>query len=645
VIRGNQLTAIFLESPSAEVVIRRSLLWAGAGPALRLAGAAEDGAAHRTLQVVSSTVCSRDAVVEIAGDAARPLATTCEWVDSLAALPAGTPPARKPALVRLLDWNQSQAGSNLGKTVVWKSNATLYTGWNTLVGLEPGQITLASTAAEWSALWKDAAPLDKAHFQRELWPAQPVGDAMALSLERLAPESVGKQYFKMPEGGWPGCGPEFLALADLAELDVAQASDDRPARPIGMFDGQATETIQIDLARGEDLGKSLASKTLRPGTLIIAHGSGPKTTSPIVIRNTAVRLRLEQRDGPPLTLSPRVESAKDADGAADALITVHNGGLSIEGATFLASRSERPSAPKWLSRVIDGDLGLRRCRLQASLVGATRQQGLIQWVREGGRTPPRVFEGALPGYLVCDGCFLAGGGSLIEADLRQRALFMRNCVAASLGNVLALDLGGVDSQIAGAVDLETCTLSTCESFLDVQAAQLPAPTNAPLAIFADRCVFAPPLRAGQKSWPTLLTYRGSLFDTRQLTWRENRCGYSTEIEAFVRGDADAGADAQDFESSWRSRWPERQMIDPLWGPQGVILREALPQRADERAKLEPDDFLLHPTCQAATWDGGQRAIGAPIDELNIPPLRAAQAPAGKGKPVKPPAPQPARPQF
>ncbi|MGQ0634971.1 MAG: serine/threonine-protein kinase [Planctomycetaceae bacterium] len=641
VIRGNRLTALDLESPSAEVVVRRSLMWAGNAPAIRLAGRTENGAPHRTLHVVSSTLCSRSAAVEFTGNSSPPIATTCDWSSSLAAVPAGALAEQKSALVRLQGFSQAQARSFLGEAFAWKSMATLYTGWKSLVTVEPGQVSLAVTPSEWNALWKETSTIDAAQFQPELWPAHPVANAESLSLERVAPESIGRQYFKVPEGGWPGCAPEFLALADLGQLDVAQGGELRPARPIGISDGPASNTIQVDLAR-EDLGKALASKPLRPGTLVVAYGSGPKTTSPVVIRDTAIRLRLDQRDGAPLTLSLRSDGAKDGDGGPDALIAVHNGGLSIEGAAITASRSDRQ--PKWLIRVVDGDLALRRCRLQTPLVGATRSQGLIQWVRNEERARPRNFEGPLPGYLVCDGCFLAGGGSLIEADLRQRALFLRNTVAVSLGNVLAVNLGGVESQIAGAVDLETCTLSACGSFLDVTAAGLTAPTDAPLAVFADRCVFAPPLRVGQKSGPTFLSSRGPLFETRQLAWWENRCGYSTDFETFVRGDGEVGG-PQNFESAWRARWPSPQVIDPLTGPHGVVLRTPLPQRAEDRAKLEPDGFLLHPTCQAATWDGGQQAIGAPIDELNLSDHRPAPSPAGKGKASKPAPSQPARPAF
>ena len=47
------------------------------------------------------------------------------------------------------------------------------------------------------------------------------------------------------------------------------------------------------------------------------------------------------------------------------------------------------------------------------------------------------------------------------------------------------------------------------------------------------------------------------------------------------------------------------MIEPLTGPQGVVLLRELPQKAEDRSRIEPDDFTLHSGSKAATWDGGK----------------------------------------
>lgn len=644
VICGSHLAALLVENPQVDVVVRRSLIWSEAAPALRLGGNPA-GASPRTLRLVSTTVCSDTAAVQFEGDPGRPAPTSLEWINSLAAAPGG---AATPVLCRLLGWNSAQQGQSLGKTLTWKSIDTLYLGWRSLVRLEPDAAAAGIDVAQWQQAWNDRSAT-REQFQEVAWPVAATGDVLRGRFDRLAPETVPQKYVATSEGGWPGCPLADLALAGLATGGSSQVS--RPKLPPGLLGGPVVgEPIRID-ANKEDLGRVLAGKKLQNGAQIVVTGSGARTSSPVVIRNVWVHLSFEQTESAPLVISPRqADSARSGDPGArhDALISVINGGLEITGAVFAPPTTDR-SLPRYFVEATDSDLALRNCRIQGPMTGTTRNKGLIRWSRDDGRPPTRPFAGTYAAYAALDNVYLFGAGTLIEADLRQRALFVRDSVLVARDNALTIDLSGADSQIGGAVDLESSTLSAAGNVFDIAAAELTAPAESPLSIFVDRCVFAPPLRAGPNVHPTLLAFKGPLLEKQQLAWWENRSGYAPDITSLLREHSEK-VQPQDFQRTWVTRWGGPRVLDPLTGPQGVVLLHELPQKAEDRSKLEPEDFTLHSGSKAATWDGGTKPIGAPLASLRVPGLRAPNpsvaSPATKGA-KQPPKAAPAanKPSF
>ncbi|HTI50764.1 MAG TPA: hypothetical protein VL475_07430, partial [Planctomycetaceae bacterium] len=415
-----------------------------------------------------------------------------------------------------------------------------------------------------------------------------------------------------------------------------------PESPVS---AENSEPIRIDLTR-DDLGRVLAGRKLRNGAQITASGFGPRQSSPIVVENVWIRLKFEQTEGPPLVLSPKsLESARQ-----DAFITVRHGGLEITGGAFNASATDKSGVRSFL-QAVDSDLALRNCRVQGPAISGTHGRGLIQWTRAGNHPQERLFAGEFEGYAAVDNCFLVGSGTLLEADLSRRALFIRNSVLIARDDLLAVNLSSAESQVGGAIDLETTTLSAAGSFFRITAAALDIPADAPMTVFVDRCVFGPPVHSGKHPvQPTLVSYTGPLIETRQLDWWENRSGYAPDISSFLRAD-DAPVEPQDFERQWQNRWDAAQVIEPLTGPQGVVLNHDLPQRPEDRLKLEPADFALYPASRAATWDAGTRAIGASIADLQIPHIRPTadpapvRSPGKRGKTSKSPPANPSKPGF
>jgi len=638
-IRGNNLTSLAINTEYLDLAIRNSLLWSGRATALRFATIARgDSNSGRTLRLASTTISSQRSAVQFGGDALQPVPTSMELMNSLVAAPAGSSGA---VLVAMEGWNQNQQKTALGRFLTWKSIDSLYTGWPTLIQLNPGAVSAATSLAHWQRDWKDKSSAEKDQFQAEPWPARSISDVGTVDFDVLAPQTVGKQYVKTDEGGWPGCSTERLAVLNLDSLAAAHSAVARAAIPPGLFGSLANEIVTIDASN--DLGKSLEKMQLRSGMQIVVTGHGLKQSSPIVIENAWIRVQFEQDETAPLVITPR-----SADSKHDGFITVINGGVEIVGGVFTIPASERATLPKWFIQVVDGDLAMWRCRLHGPLSGGTRNKGLIQWQSKTGKAPSRPFEGTYDGYAVFDSCYLAGSGTLLDADARRRAIIFRNSIAVSRDDLFSLNIDQPGSEIGGTIDLGYSTLSALDRFFLVRGGNLGAPAKSPLLMYADRCVFAPPLKSGQqKATPVFLSCTGPVLNQKQVTWWENHCGYAPEITGFLRDESDSAATTrQDFEQVWLKRWGADQIAEPLLGANGVVLQKDLPTKAEDRFKLEPTDFHLHPASRAATWDL-KRPIGAAVGNMNLPPLRPVAAAADKKKPAgkAPPAGGAATPGF
>lgn len=398
----------------------------------------------------------------------------------------------------------------------------------------------------------------------------------------------------------------------------------------------ATKTLRIDLTKTSDLGKQLSEQKLTTGTLVVVSGHGSRLSSPIVIRDAWVRLRFEQLDGPPLVITPRVSDYGRSTGTSkrdDALITVSRGGVELVNATFTIPSLEKQPVPHWLIQVVDGDFVLRNCRMQGPLLGTTRNKGLIQWLSGSQQATNRPFEGNREAYAAVVDSYLIGGGTLIDAAPRRRALFLRNSVLVARDDLASIHLEGNDSRIDGVIDLERCTLSATGTFFKFQAGELGAPTSAPLALFADRCVFAPPIKLGsQKAIPTLWSYTGKLLEQQQAVWWEGRCGYAHDIACWLRPGSEPPT-AQSFDQAWFAQWGPGQISHPLTAVGDVMLRDELPT---DSAKLEPANFELHEKCKAGAWSGDDKPIGVDFTSFTVPEIKKATAPATK-KSTKPAA--------
>ena len=630
-VRGHKLSAIWSEAPLADLVVHDSLLVSGSAPALHLdAGALTPELVRQRLTVVASTVVSNTAAVDYSHPTGEEWKCSITSINALFGSPAGEPGS---TLFQLAVPAGIQARSSLGKNLTWSSTASTAPGWKMLVRViqqDAPEANLATSLTQWNLLFgKDSGATDKS-FPLRSWPATAVIQPWELPVsqfDRATLRQVGVEL-EVAGGGPPGCAVGELSAPSLVQLDAVAIQGRRPVAPPGLLgSGGVAGTIKVDLNK-QDLGAVLASSQLTTGTTVIASGHGVCQTSPIAIRQAWIRLRFMQMPGKPLVLVPH--ERKQAAGENDAIITVTQGGLDLQGAALnIAAPGYRGALPRWLISAFDSDLVVRNCRLQGSLNDTGNQRkGLVQFRRLESPTAPqaRPFQAEPLAYLWLEDCQLVGNGRLIDADVAQRVVHLRRSIALSRNTVLNLVLSE-SAGLEGTVDLSQCTFSAGETYLALENPLVGGSGQTRLKFFSDRCVFGPNIGVGDQSRPlTLLSAPAHALAGGQLQWWEMLNGYSTDVECFLRDSANE-PERQEFTTTWIARWTAPNCLSPLSKVDGVRWAKPIPTKPADLEDVETAQFALHANCLAAVWDGGTRAIGAPLDVLRIPsPQSALQLP-------------------
>jgi serine/threonine-protein kinase len=232
-IQGNKLTAVAINSDRVDVALWNSLIWSGKAEAIRFGNAvASDDDPLRSLHLASTTLCSRNCAVQIAGDARQPVRTSIELLNSLVASPAA---GKNSSLLIMEGWNENQQEAACGTQITWQASASLYTGWKKLIQVNTGDRSVAtSSPAEWLAAWQDASPEGIPAIQTDPWPDMPVGDIEWAGNEALAPQTLAKQYVQTDEGGRPGCQTERLPVNPMTFQRKRRSKVKRPSDGISV---------------------------------------------------------------------------------------------------------------------------------------------------------------------------------------------------------------------------------------------------------------------------------------------------------------------------------------------------------------------------------------------------------------------------
>ncbi|MEX0714932.1 MAG: serine/threonine-protein kinase [Planctomycetaceae bacterium] len=622
-IRGDRLTVLDIAQPAFEAIVWNCLAVADDAPLVSIddaPGERESAAetnravanpagtpAGRRLAILSSTLSSTRAGVRLAtGANAEPPPTEVVVVNSLVCGRRGAEPG---VMALLADWPLIDPVDNsVGarpKNLAWTTRGSLVAGWSELARWGGAEAEAASGESTWRRLWRE--PVEAGQFRQANWPRERIDDC-----DDVEPAAFDRETFpgapgRATDGSSPGCDVALLDVPRVESRRHAAALARRPQPPAGFVDRDAPAlVIPVDLNR-QDLGALLAARSWPSGTVVVATGRGNCSSSPIRVRGKALRIELKSPAGEPLALIAKPLDRRHLDetaGVFDAFFSVKDGSLEIVGGALrLPSSSSAGSMPNWMVRAEDSDLLLEDCRLEGPILDRTRRDGLIRWTRATERRaaaldPPR---GAYERHAVIDGCFLIDGGRMIQADIRERALTIRDSTLVGFDELLALDVRG-SHRIGAAVRIERSTLAAGRSFFHVSTSLLSRLADEPLTFFVADSVFLPAGDADGLLDPVVLNCPETALQERQLAWWGTRNGYG--VTRYRRVGGAPGDGPQDFDAVWAATWGGGQVAAPLHEAGDVRLRATL--EALRRSQIGREAFRLAPGSPATAWraDGG-----------------------------------------
>jgi hypothetical protein len=336
---------------------------------------------------------------------------------------------------------------------------------------------------------------------------------------------------------------------------------------------------------------------------------------------------------------------------AGAVISVTDGDLVIEGATFAWPSGPRDGLPRRLVQVERGNLTLANCRLFGPLAGDGGFEAIAftggaqksKWPEKGSK-PPGASTTASddsavhldfhpaphPRVNVCQliDCYVGAEGRCLGMTGSQQVLRMYNSVAVTPGTLVAfdeLDLAGPQSFEVGAV-LKQNTLAASKTFFDVGEWLAQGLPSRPLLFETQDNLFCDPFdvaagAAARTRSSVLLRYGGRTLQQGLLQWQSDSDGFSFDLHTFIlRRDRNTGG-RQKFEQDWTAVWGRDHVRDPVidTGKSDKIRFKAAGQKKlkdfDRDKRLA--DLELQAQCEAATKASHGGSIGVDLKRLGI----------------------------
>ncbi|QDU42668.1 Serine/threonine-protein kinase PknB [Symmachiella dynata] len=611
VLMGPHLTAVQVDSDHADVVIRDSLIVSGSAPALQIAQSRATAAmSQRSLRLIGDTIVSSSHAVELInglsiGDVAPTQITAIDTVF------ANTAAVESAAMLGLRNWPRT-AGQL--QNLTWESAGSAYQGWPRLVQNRNAKITegIAADYTDWKSLWP--VPGEEPQFHPTPWPTSAVGFSQPLDLKPFTSQTLPNTVAVSLLGDQPGCRVANLHVGTATPLTETRDIPPRPSFPTAVAaEFKNAEIIPFDLTK-RDLGSFLRKTRLPPRVVIVAEGYGRREITPFSITDRAVRIEFRQKGGEvPLKLVAAAKGRASVNKpASDALMTVVSGRLDIVGGDFEMSASAKRSGFDWFLDVRDGGFSIEQCHVALRSGNSDHKSGLIRWQDDtagNSATQPRVG-------LIRDS-FLVADGTLIQAQMRQRQLFVDNAILVSPETIFSLDVDVSPAIPPSSLVLQNSTLSAARNFFEVSTADPHDSQRAALGIFAERTIFAAPPHTDSKTATPVVFADRSATASGTVAWIGEQNGYSDEIKKFVVADPVKLADSSNFNLGWIETWGQKNVRSPLAKPGGVLFAAPLPTLE----KLVPKHFTLHSSAEANSWNG--QRLGA--DPGKIVPQTSAGA--------------------
>lgn len=665
-VRGENLTALECSAPLADLLASNCLFAVGRAPALLVAGENNQPSVGevspvsrsavvpvsmsqasgrppgnafavpraRTFRFFSNTIfCNSNAFAFDAAGSGVPPATELHVLNSVV---SQVPTSAAASLLQLTNWSDDvgegaarSAPANLGCVV---ENSQLL-GWKTLLRKDQGPKQTVADPLQWQQMW--GKPVDLAQFRSEVVSTPSIADFATVEPAKLGTSLKIDDSVKATDGGRTGCDLSRLAVPTAAVFEKAVALAARPRIPEDLFPvlDSAKRTINLD-DRTVDLGRIISGDDWESGTTFEITGTGPKSSSPIRVRNKSLRIEFDAAARAGMTVQ-FVDSNKEK-GDANAFISVSGGNIEIVNANFKILLSTSGQHMPWLLGVTDGSFSVRNSSLVGQLLVNPVNEGLIRWSRSSGSNAVQT-SGDYEQFAHVTGSYLVSRGVVLSSDVANCGALIERSLLASPERIFALKLSQQAAGPNSAVEVRRCSLSAGREFFDVSGAAAGRVALAPLRLFVENTAFLPPPAASDADAlapAVVLSYAGYAKLDRQVEWWEDANGYAESIGPFQ-------VDSTSKESlkssgvsreSWPAAWDGLHIVRPLLHTDGVLLAKELPKLTEMGA----EDFRLLPNSKATAWTATGEAIGARIDELpamslkgNLPKPAAKTRPEGK----------------
>lgn len=354
--------------------------------------------------------------------------------------------------------------------------------------------------------------------------------------------------------------------------------------------------VPFDLSDAQSLPQFLQSSQCPDGTTVVCSGAGIRRIPPIRLHNRRLRLRFEQAPGAPL----QVEHEREHQGTA--LFVVDGGTLVLESGDFtIRSLGSSSEDGLFLETRNGGTFELHGTRVRQTYSGSSSASLIAT-----GHVKP---SDKLHGHLIRNS-MISGPGTLLNLNCFQQVTRLSNSVLVSGSDAVSLNA----DEPSGLVHFDGCTV--CASRAAIQVDQASA-----IPVFALETVFGPPVSRSSKS--SAIVFSDASGDPRQLLdWWESGCAFSAQIDTAFAGQP-FGVDGS-LVGNWKSGWGVHRVQNSLFGPRAVVLAE----ESFETNQLEPQQFVLTGSCDAAGWShtGGMigyrpAAIGPAAQESATSPER------------------------
>lgn len=587
---------------------------------------AEKGASagvSRSLRFLSCSVLSTGTAFELApgADVAKPPIT--EVLVANTVLAGVNLPQATPVLLALPGWQQALLpGSDQSPypSLKWQIESSAVCGWQKLILEEPGVTQVVRDGAGWKDIWRNQTTLDPSQFHTGTWPKTPPLDFASLSANDLGlPSELG---LKGSDGQPPGCPVNDFASPAALTLARVEAQIDRAMYPIaGLEPFAVNRRLEVD-ANTQDLGKILGTDDWPTGTLVVVSGQGKNGMTPVEVRNKSLRIEFKHTGEAPLVLEPRKSTKMKDD---EAMFIVEGGSLELVDGQFQFPNGSSSPLPSQFLSVTDGNFSLRRCQVIGQTLDSTSGfQGLIRWKRSSAEPGELANPAERNSGVIVDSALLTTG-KLLDADLRQRTLLLRNSLFASIGDLFDLNVQGFSSKISGTLDARWCTFGAGGKFLfQVRGAKESEKATRPLNVFMQHSVMLSLTDlSGAPASPVLLSARDYVLTNQQVAWWDHGNGYTAPWTQFVRAAETPAAGPQSFDNHWRKQWGDARVMNSLMNNGDVRLAAKLPHRS----KVGPRDFMLANNCPAASWGPNQTSLGVDFERWTESPKFPSRATA------------------